>query len=185
MKPLLKTLPKLYMPTENSLNVDTTFVDLSTEPLTVTQIVELKLHFHELRTTSKRYMRRVSIAMALVGLFIVLGMSTESYSSMMWIDWTLLSAILGCIGFLAWGLLDDRLFDQHPVSIRVDGLEYGRLIHESMRGRTSLLDFGRIDDIRIPKESTYPYRFIHAVLEKEHRNFIGLDRLMILNQIRG
>lgn len=171
------------MPTHKPLSVVTTFCDLSAEPLTADQLKTLRQHFADVCSQSRRYKRRVTLMMAVIGALVLFAMSKDAYQSMMWIDWILLAYALFGVGFLAWGFLDDRLFAQRPVSIRVDGVEYARLVHESMRKRTSLLDPDRIDDIYIPKDAVDVHRFTHAILHKEQRSFTGLDRMIILSRV--
>ena len=166
-----------------TLSRNYTFEALATDPITNQQIGDLKNHYTAILAESRRYRKRVILSL-FVSAFVFLSLlDAKTYNALEWIDWLLMITIFGSLGYLVWGWFDDKCFNENRVSFVVGGVDYGRQIHESMRNRESLLDPSRIEDIAIPREAVLAHRYIHAVIEKERRGYIGLDRQIIIDQI--
>lgn len=169
---------------KHPLSINVTFSGLSKNPFSSDYLASLKEHFSAIRKQSKDAMLRVLLLMVIAGGLFVMALSEEAYASLALIDWLLLVVILGCTGFIIWGVIDDRLFERHNLSIRINGVEYARRIHESMRKNPTLFDKARVDDIPINRDNPDIHRFIYSVIDSKHRPFTGLDRVILQDNRR-
>lgn len=159
--------------------LDTDFQSLSKQPMTHEQMHQFKEALLVPHTKSKKAKFFLDAAATAISLVFLATLSPSQKEHIQFIDYLLVGLIAWSISFLIWGWIDDYIFKQHQMTLKIDGAYFQRKAYESLRDKKTFWDSDNIEDIIIPEQAKQTKTYVENVLHSVGRGFVRFDREII------